>query len=189
MATAAMAQTTLVSCPTSGVGIDRGFYVSNYGGVTLNQVTVVYLPNTAGTYTMSLTARLNAYDGTLLGTQNQTVAISGATNVTYDFGGVAVPSGSTIAFSQAIVSGPDTTMFYDAGPCAFFPTACSSCPGVVETNDTTPPLSTDRRPSVAVTITGTAAAPTAVPLFSPAVLLALAAMLAADGMWILGRRI
>ena len=188
-ATAVLAQSTIVSCPVGGGGdqIVRGFYVMNYGASTLNNVTLTDIPNTTGTYTLSLTARLNAYDGPLLGTQTQTITLNTTTNVTYNFGGVPVPPGSTITFAQSIVSGPDTVMFYDFGTCAFFPAPCNSCSNVVETEDTAPPLSTNRRPSVAVTITGVAAvAP--IPLFRPAALLALMGMLAAAGVWILGMR-
>ena len=47
-------------------------------------------------------------------------------------------------------------MFYNVGPCQ--PGSCSACPGVVETNDTTPPLSTAIRQSVGVTVTEDTAA-------------------------------
>jgi hypothetical protein len=96
-----------------------------------------------------------------------------------------VTPGSIVTFSQSIVSGP-SVLFYDTGPCAGFG-GCNSCPGVVETEDTTPPLSTARRGSVGVTITGTAAAAAIVPTLGVWGFFFLAAALAGAGLLVIRR--
>jgi hypothetical protein len=147
------ATSTVVSCPfsTGGDNISRGFYLSGYGGTNLRTVSLAYTANTAGTYTVTLVAHRGAYNGPVLGTQNATLTLNPGffTTAAFDFGGVAVPTGVTVAFTQSASGGP---LFFNVGPCQ--PGAsCSSCPGVVETTDTTAPLSTTYRQSVGVTVT------------------------------------
>jgi hypothetical protein len=144
---------TVVSCPFSSGGDDitRGFYLQNYAGSNLRNVTLAYTANASGPYTISLTAHRGSFSGPVVGTThsvNVNLTSGFFTPVTFDFGGVAVPPGATLAFTQSAFGG---SVFYDVGPCS--PGSCSSCPGVVETNDTTPPLSTVRRASVGVTVT------------------------------------
>jgi CARDB len=149
----------VISCPLSGHPGDllfRGFYVQNYPGTNLGNVTLAYSANLAGTYTISLTARSGSYAGAVIGLP-QTVVVdllpSVNTPVTFDFAGAPVTPGTLVTFSQTQVSGPPGgNAFYDVGPCTSNP-VCPSCPGVVETEDQTPPLSTFRRSSVGVTIT------------------------------------
>jgi hypothetical protein len=166
----ASAAAPLVSCPPSGGNtgdlITRGFYIQNYPGPSLGTVQLLDVGSN-GSYTVTLTARLGAFDGPLVGTpQTVSFTMAGATSVTFNFGNVPVPNGSTITFAQTMVAGPGT-LFFDVGPCSFGP--CASCPGVVETEDFAPPLSTARRGSVAVTINAGSGAPTAgsVPTLSP----------------------
>jgi hypothetical protein len=149
---------TLYSCPTGGGGdqLDRGFYVTNYPGITLDTVTLTYYAGSGdGTYTFALTPHLSTYDGAVIGTtQQQTVTLTGATGtaVTFHFANSAVPAGSTVAFTQSVVSGPGAApyAFYDTG------TDTPACPNVFETGDTAPPLGTPpiRRNTIGVTIAG-----------------------------------
>ena len=149
----------IISCPISGHPGDllfRGFYVQNYPGTNLGVVTLTYSANVAGTYTISLTARSGSYSGAVIGLP-QTVTVdlfpSVSTPVMFNFAGAPVTQGTLVTFSQTQVSGPPGgDAFFDVGPCDFNP-ACQSCPGVVETENQTPPLSTFRRGSVGVTIT------------------------------------
>lgn len=144
------ANTTIFSDPfqgSSGDQVTRGFYLSSYPGTNLGTVTLAYSVNVPGVYTTSLTANLGAFNGTIIGsTQTITTTLSGSeTQVTYNFGGVPVPAGSVVTFTQVVVSGPDTVVFFDTG------TAGPS--GITETNGTTPPLDTFRRSSTGVIIT------------------------------------
>ena len=144
------AATVVVSCPFGSPGGDdlsRGFYVTSYPGTNLYSVHVQYNANPSGTYTVSMTANLGAYNGPIIGTtQTLTVNLpstSSEQDVVFNFGGASVPSGSTIAFTQAQVSGPGT---------AYYNTGSGTCSGVFQTNGTTPPLDTVRRNSVGVEI-------------------------------------
>ena len=184
---------TLYSCPNSGAGGDqvtRGFYVTNYPGSTLDTVTLAYSEGSGdGAYTVSLTARLNTYGGTIVGsTQTQVLNLTGPEAIaTFNFGGAAVPAGSTVTFSQVLVSGPvvSPVLFYDVGT--------GPCANITQTNGTTPPLDSFRRDSVGVTITGSttvvppvASAP--VPTLSPSALALLVALFAAGGIVAVTRR-
>lgn len=146
---------TIVSCPasdsTSGDGISRSFYLPNYAGTTLDTVTVNYGTATAGTYTVALEARLNAFDGTLVGTVNSTTTVAaanvvGGTPFTFDFNHAAIPANSTITFKQTLISGPGFLSNNTGAP---------PCTGTVtQTNGSTPPLDSARRATLAITVTG-----------------------------------
>jgi plastocyanin len=141
---------TVVSCPldTTGGGDStnfEGFYLSNYPGTNLDKVTMEF-GAMAGSYTFTLTARLGAFDGPVIGTKTVPAMLPAGdpmTPVTFDFGAVAVAPGSTITFYPTS-TGPHQ---------AFFNTGTGPCPGVTETENTMPPLSTVRRDSVALTVT------------------------------------
>jgi hypothetical protein len=149
----------------SGLGgdlISRGFYVTNYAGYSLDTVTLGYGASTAGSYTVTLTARLNAYNGTIIGTpQTRTFSApavaSSETLVTFNFSGATVPVGSTVTFTQQLVSGPGN-LYYDLG---FGP-----CINIVETNGTAAPLDTVRGSLVGLTITGSNLPPPVICSFS-----------------------
>jgi Ca2+-binding RTX toxin-like protein len=141
---------TVVSCPfagSSGDQVSRGFYVTNYPGTNIDKVTLAYDTSTAGTYAITVTARAGTYDGPIIGTSAASVSLPAGTTpsvpVSFAFGGVLATQGSTITFSQS-ATGPGT-LFYDVG--------VGPCPGVTQTNGTTPPLDTTRRDSVGLTIT------------------------------------
>ncbi|ABM32515.1 IPTL-CTERM sorting domain-containing protein [Paracidovorax citrulli] len=146
---------TIVSCPantnTGGDGISRSFYLPNYAGTTLDTVTVNYGTATAGSYTVALEARLNAFDGTLVGTANSTTtvaaaSVAGGTPFTFNFNNVAIPANSTITFKQTLIAGPGSLSNN---------TGQAPCTGTVtQTNGSTPPLDSARRATLAITVTG-----------------------------------
>jgi hypothetical protein len=147
----------IVSCPFDGGGdqISRGFYVESYPGITLDTVEVAYTTNNPGIYTMAMVIRRDAYNGPIVGEQEISINISGAsTEAIFEFDNVSVPQGTTLTFAQSIIAGPGSVVFYDTGPCGFGD--CSDCPGIYQTSSTEPPLSTIRRESVGVTIMGNA---------------------------------
>lgn len=124
----------------------RGFYVASYPGTSLNTVELFLFPSAPGSFTLSLTARQGTYSGTLLGTANTPITFSNTApvQVTFSFGNVSVPAGSTVTFQGSV-----------AGPSAVFMEVVSSTACLVlETDGTDSPLSTYRRQSVAVTIHG-----------------------------------
>ena len=149
---------TTFSCPldpsAGGDATTRGFFVSDYGGIKIDTITLFHRATTNGLRRIRLTARLGTYDGPLLATtslQRQLTATRSAS--VFDLGGVEVPAGSTITIVQEILSGgTDVTHDIGFGPCA----------GVEQTVGSAAPLDTFRRASVGVTIVGRVA--TAEPL-------------------------
>lgn len=148
---------TVVSCPantsTGGDGLSRSFYLPSYSAGTLDTVTVNYHASVNGTYTVALEARLNAFDGTVVGTANSTATVTngtpGGTPVTFNFSNVSIPAGSTIAFKQTLSAGPGGLSVN---------TGDAPCTGTVtQTNGSTPPLDTARRATLAITVTGNVA--------------------------------
>lgn len=171
------ADTTIFMDPVDGFSgdqLDRGFYISSYPGTNLSTVTLAYSVNTPGVYTTTLTARLGTFNGPIIGTTRTatTTLGSGETLVTYYFGGVLVPTGSVVTFTQQLVSGPDNSVYFDTG--------ISGPPGITETEETTPPLDTFRRDSVGVTITQRDALP---PTPVPSSLILMLTGLAAAGLY------
>ena len=137
-----------VECSFIGGGddISRGFYVDNYPGTSLRTVTLSHAAATAGERTITLTVRLATYDGTFLGIASVTRDITtGMAKTVFDFGNIAVAPGSRITFQQALIAGAGGVVF---------DTGIGPCPAVTETDDTAPPLSTFRRQSVGVIVTG-----------------------------------
>lgn len=142
----------LYSCPGVGSGgdaSDRGFYMTNFPGVTMDSATLKFVGAIAGTYQVSLTVHSNAYNGPILGTSTITVVLNAypgaSTSATFPFAAIPMPKGGTVCFSLAVVSGPASYMYYDVG---------GGCREVIETEGTTPPLSTFRGLGVDLTITG-----------------------------------
>jgi hypothetical protein len=177
---------TIVSCPNSGGGGDqvtRGFYVQNYNGSTLDTVALTFVTGGGvGSYSVSLTAHAGAYDGPVIGTTQTANFTETGGLATYSFGSAPVVSGSTVAFVMVLTSSPaGGSVFFDVGTCGLGDAACATCPGVFETEDTTPPLSTFRRGSVGLAITGQApgaGAGQVVPALTPWALAALGVALA-----------
>ena len=146
-----------MSCDFSGSTgdpVDRGIYVTGYPGHTLGRVELAYSSNVAGQFLISLTAHRIAYDGPQLGETSSITAIvpsSDETGVIFDFGGVPVTPGETIAFTQSFVGPSGASLFFDTGN-GPLGGGGTSCPGVFETDGTSPPLDTFRRNTVGLTI-------------------------------------
>jgi hypothetical protein len=144
----ASAAVNVVSCPfenvNSGDYADRGFYVTDYQGTNLDTVTLGNTQSVAGAYTITMTARGGTYDGPIVGTSTvMTTLPDTETRVNFPFGGAPVARGSTITFA-----------FSSTGPGLFaYDVGVGPCPGVTQTNGTTPPLDSFRRDSVGLTIT------------------------------------
>src|SRR5258708_73546 len=144
-AAASSTEPILLSCPLSGGGgddLDRGFYITNYPGNNLSEVLLAYTSSASGYYAISLTAHRGSYDGPMIGTtQIATVIVptSGELAVIFDFGGAPGTPGDTITFTQS-ASGPGG-LTYDIGNGALGG-GPPTCPNVVETDETVPPLDT-----------------------------------------------
>ena len=156
---AAQAGQATVSCAFFGKGysdVYHGFYVTNYMGNNLSTVTLAYTTNTAGQFSISLTAHRNAYDGPMVGaTQTATVNVgtAGETRVIFDFGAAPVSRGDTIAFIQTAsqltsVDNQFGSLYFDAGL-----GTPGTCDGVDETNGTAAPLDTVLQPTVGLLVT------------------------------------
>jgi hypothetical protein len=159
-ATGITTATALIDCLTTGATggdqLDRGFYIPEYPGATLDRVELSFSADAAGEFTISLTARANTYDGPVIGTATAVVTLPANRNLfvqgTFDFSNAAVAPGTTVTFALAQVSGPSTTVFYEV------PSAGNAACSVVQTNGTEAPLSTVRRNGVEVRLFGTAGA-------------------------------
>ena len=152
----------LVSCGVDLVSADllfRGFYHPSYPGSSLESVELFLSSRDAGSHTVRLDARQNAYDGTLIASDSQTETLSGIdtdyTSFLFDMGGAAVTSGSVVTFELTLESGPGTQqVFYavDSNRHVF------GGPGLncdmIETEGTAPPLDTSRRDGLWIRING-----------------------------------
>jgi len=182
--TSAIAQAaTIVSCPMDPAGggdqVDRGFYVTSYPGSTLGTVTLQFIGNVVESKTLTLTAASGVFGGTVIGTAvaSGVVPTTGAgLPLTFNFGGAPVVPGSTVTFALTLNAGA-VPVFYNVG--------VGPCPGVTQTNGTTPPLDSFRRDSVGLVITDNGLAAVAgVPALSPASLAVLGLMLAGSALYL-----
>jgi hypothetical protein len=151
---APIAWNTVVGCAPEGSGGDfasDGIYVTGYAGSNLGQVQLYYSTSSPGLYRIALTAHRGSFDGPVIGASQVVTAelpdISSEQFLIFDFGGAPVTPGDTIAFTQ------DIQGVLSAGGNVYFDIGAGTCPGVFETIDTTPPLSTVRRDQVAIVIT------------------------------------
>lgn len=154
----AVAPSTLISCATDASGgdlIDRGFYVGNYPGLSLNQATLNFSADTPGEYAFSLTARRGTFDGQVIGVANAKVVVANGRNsftpTTFFFPSPfpSIDPGSTVTFALTQLAGPSTdAVFYEVPS-----NGDTACP-VTQTNGTTPPLDTFRRNGVNIQIQG-----------------------------------
>jgi len=142
----------LVDCWGASIsydGHDRGLYVTDYPGTTLDQVDMSFTLNTAGTCTLRMTARANTYDGPLIGVDEVTrdfpAPPADPIDVSFVFDGAAVAPGSIVTFAVEVVSGP----FAYYAITAYNP----DCP-IVQTNLTEPPLDTPRGNYISIRIHG-----------------------------------
>lgn len=142
-----------VACSPSGSGGDLasdGIYTTGYAGSNLGQVELFYSTSSPGLYRIALTAHRGAFDGPVIGApQVVTIELPGVSSeqaAIFDFGGAPVTPGDTIAFTQDIQGiGVSGYVYFDVGS--------GTCPGVFETFDTSPPLSSVRRDQVGIFIT------------------------------------
>ncbi|MEO8487207.1 MAG: hypothetical protein ABI585_12815 [Betaproteobacteria bacterium] len=139
----------IVDC-TFGAGggdiLDRGFYVSNYPGTSIDKVAIAHHSSVSGERTISLTLRLDSYNGTFLSVASVTRTIGTIASLSvFDFGHIPVASGSRITFSQAVIAG-NSSVTYNVG--------VAPCTGITQTEDTAPPLSSVRRTTVGLLIEG-----------------------------------
>jgi len=147
----------VVSCPFYGqgfAGLGHGFYVTGYTGTNLSLVTLGYSTTTPGLFSISLTARRNAYNGPMIGV-TQTAAVHvpappAETLVSFDFGAAPVTPGDTIAFTQ---TGYELSSDDDSFGSLLFDAGRGTCTrGVFETENTLPPLDTVAGAGVGVAI-------------------------------------
>jgi len=146
--------TALIACQTTGATggdqLDRGFYIPTYPGASLGRVEMFFSADAAGDFTVSLTARANTYDGTVIGTATAPVTLSADHNTfvqgTFDFSSAAFAPGSAVTFTLAQASGPSTVIFYKVPSLGN-----EACP-IVQTNGTEAPLSTFRRNGVEIRV-------------------------------------
>lgn len=144
----------LYSCAFSGSNGDRttrGFYVENYPSSTLGGVILgLGASGNSGMHAITLQARLNAYDGALIGSVSRDLDLN-ATNTQYDFdfANAAVTPGATVAFIIEVTSDPNSIgyAFYDVGTGV-------NCPDVTQTDGTNPPLDTVRRNTIGLSLFG-----------------------------------
>ena len=112
----------------------------------------------AGTYSVAMTARQNAYDGPVIGTSTATVTLPANLNsdtpVTFLFPSPAVPQNALVTFAMTQVNPPPSGQFPDVYYNVCNTAPCSTNNPIIETEGTTPPLDTFRRNGVAVRITG-----------------------------------
>lgn len=125
--------------------IERGFYMTNYPDVLLAGADLQFSAAQAGTYTLTLTARLGGYGGPVLGTSSTTIAVGGPDTKSlgmFRWPSVVVPQNSTVAFS--ITQQTAGTLYYSVYQSFGGDPSCA----LMETEGTTPPLDQDRRRGV-----------------------------------------
>jgi len=132
----------LYNCGFAGSGGDRttrGFYVENYPGSTLGSVVLgMQSGGSAGLHSITINARENTYDGTLIGSVSRDIDLGLASiEVEFVFGNVAVTPGAIVTFEMVVSSDPSSRgyAFYDVGD----GTACADVTQTNGTADVTPP--------------------------------------------------
>jgi hypothetical protein len=149
---------TLLNCgfQPGGDNISRGFHIPTFPGSALSQVDLFLTSSVAADFTIQLVARAGAYDGAVIGIAETTIGLPGTfgdnVQTAFLFPSPAVAPGSTVAFTITQVGGPVASLFY-AIPSA---TPEPDCGQIVETDDTTPPLSSARRAGMGMIVQGRA---------------------------------
>ncbi|MBL9167136.1 MAG: right-handed parallel beta-helix repeat-containing protein [Verrucomicrobiales bacterium] len=144
---------TLVSCTgTPGDAYDRGFYIPSYPGNTLDTARLELSSFNLGNYKVTLTARRNTYDGTILGTSTVSFSLTtiypSAKSITFPFPSPRIAKGSRVCFILTLEESPSGSLYYSV------PGTSGGCTSVVQTDGTRPPLDTFRRNGVNLVITG-----------------------------------
>ena len=175
---------------SGGDNLSRGFYLPSFPGSRLDAVDLWIASDDADTFTVSLTARADTYDGPVVGTATATFSIDDEQiPVTFDFGGVPVQPGSIVTFAFQVQSGSGT-LFFNVGTCSIGDTSCTACGGnVIETGGTSPPLSTFRRNSVGIRVYGALQAAEPIPVVSPAGAMLLLLLVMGAGMLAIKMRV
>src|SRR5262245_60994481 len=131
---------------------DRGFYIPSFPGNSLDSARLVFSSFDAGDYTVTLTVRQTSYNGTLLGSSTVSFSLAGAypqdRATTFAFPSVRITEGSRVCFIISLRASPAGALYYSVADLA------GGCTSVVETESTTPPLSTFRRNGVNLIING-----------------------------------
>jgi len=143
---------TLIDCWDGSHGgdvYDRGFYIPDYPGSTLDQVDLRMNAEIADTYTIRLTARADTYDGALIGMDEVTIPLpvfaEDPVEVNFTFGAAIVTQGSVVTFAIEVVD--DFVVYYHIVP------SNPTCP-VIQTHGTTPPLDEVRRNGLRIRVHG-----------------------------------
>ena len=87
---------TLLTCTnntSTGDRIERGFYVPAFPGNSLDSARLVFSSPTAGSYTVRLTVRSNAYDGIVLDSDETTFTLASSTDLAGRWGSRAIQRG------------------------------------------------------------------------------------------------
>lgn len=163
--------TTLIDCTAAAaVGdlTDRGFYITDYPGTSISTVTVYMSTGSPTTwpYQVRLTVTEGAYNGPVVASWHADASLNNTEKaVTIQMSGPApghvanppVTPGSTLCFRFTInkLEGAPQTYFSVIGDLGVdLPDATDPCPHIVETTDTSPPLSSFRREGVKLRVTG-----------------------------------
>jgi hypothetical protein len=113
---------TLIDC-TAGTGTGdpveaTGFYVTHFPGSRLQWITLNYSARAVGTYVFSIDAHIDGYDGPIIGGGAASVLLvadeSQFRQISYPFPPVQIPSGTTLAFTTNLVSGPAGPVFVES---------------------------------------------------------------------------
>jgi parallel beta-helix repeat protein len=158
---------TLVECDGGAVfgdNLNRGFYVTDYPGTSINGVTV-QLKTTGGSaqYQVGLDVTEGSFDGPLVASGFADATIDGteqAVSIQMTSGGQTNPPvtpGATLCFSFFVNAGggaPSLLYSVIGALGEDLPDAEDPCPHVVQTTGTAPPLSSFRREGVKLAITG-----------------------------------
>ena len=106
-----------VANPSGGDQIRQALLRAELRRADLRRADLWFSSDTAGDYTLSLTARQGAYNGSVIGTAQATVSLAAGrfvnTEANFDFDGApAVAAGTLVTFSIAKVGGPGNVVFY-----------------------------------------------------------------------------
>jgi hypothetical protein len=170
-----VAQEPVLECSfvlTGGDLLYRGFYIPEYAADDLDHVELLFATDFTDTYTISLTAREDTYDGPILGVSTLELELIAGTAVpsagdgadielgdiptvlgVFEFDAVKVTPGGTVTFALEQLGGQGSA-YYDVGPCDTGEPGCEDlCSGeIVQTNGTEPPFDTYRRASVGIRV-------------------------------------
>jgi len=139
----------------TGDFLSRGFYIKEFPGTSLSRVDLWFSSNTAGDYTVELTARENTYDGTIIETSQANISLTDDNSshqlATFNFSSNPVQINSIVTFTISKISGPGTCYYSIQGE---YGGIAEGDILVIQTNGTAPPLDSHRRYGIAVRVYG-----------------------------------